>query len=129
MLTDEQIIALRNKYKNPLNVKKSIENIAEIIVDKYHTAYKEVTMQPIKKLKLQDNNYIQQLETVLLDQIQKLNDDSIQSTDEETKKLYERSNAISNLAKNFSELQRTKLDIVKLAIQGEGLYDNVLGIE
>lgn len=129
MLTDEQIIALRNKYKNPLNVKKSIENIAEIIVDKYHTAYKEVTMQPIKKLKLQDNNYIQQLENVLLDQIQKLNDDSIQSTDEESKILYERSNAISNLAKNFSELQRTKLDIVKLAIQGEGLYDNVLGIE
>lgn len=70
-----------------------------------------------------------ELESVLLDQIEKLNDDSIGEDIEATKAMVERSKAISELAKNVCEMNRLKLDIVKECNSNGGLYEQYLGIE
>lgn len=70
-----------------------------------------------------------ELESVLLDQIEKLNDDSIGEDIEATKAMVERSKAISELAKNVCEMNRLKLDIVKECNSNGGLYEQYLGVE
>lgn len=70
-----------------------------------------------------------ELEAVLLDQIEKLNDDSIAEDVEATKAMVERSKAISDLTKNVVEMNRLKLDIVRECNNNGGLYDKYLGIE
>lgn len=80
-----------------------------------------------------------ELESVLLDQIEKLNDDSIgvktnpdgtvENDPEEIKAMVERSKAISELTKNVVEMNRLKLDIVKECNSNGGLYEKYLGID
>lgn len=70
----------------------------------------------------------QELENVLMDQIEKLNDDSIGGDAENIKLMIERSKAISELTKNVVEMNRFKLDVVKAAETTGGLYDEYLGI-
>lgn len=70
-----------------------------------------------------------ELELVLLDQIEKLNDDSIGEDIEATKAMVERSKAIAELTKNVCEINRLKLDIVKECNSNGGLYEHYLGIE
>lgn len=81
---------------------------------------------------------ILELENVLLDQIEKLNDDSVMSDTEQVKNLIERSRAVSDLTNSFIEIQKTKLDAQKVKIeavkvasnQGYGLkFEKYLGIE
>lgn len=70
-----------------------------------------------------------QLEEVLMDQIQKLNDDSIFEKEEEAKIIIDKSKAISDLVKNYTELQNTKINIVRTVENNGGLYEGYLGIE
>lgn len=72
---------------------------------------------------------ITELEKVLLDQIEKLNDDSIMEQPEQAKMLIDRSNSISSLANSFMSIQKTKLDIVKELNKNGGLYESYLGIK
>jgi hypothetical protein len=72
---------------------------------------------------------IKELEATLLDQIEKLNDDSIAESEESCRALIERSNAISNLSHNVIEIQRLRLDVVKTLENNGGLYEEYLGIE
>lgn len=72
---------------------------------------------------------ITELEKVLLDQIEKLNDDSIMEEPEQAKMLIDRSNSISSLANSFMSIQKTKLDIVKELNKNGGLYESYLGIK
>ena len=72
---------------------------------------------------------ITELEKVLLDQIEKLNDDSIMEEPEQAKMLIDRSNSISSLANSFMSIQKTKLDIVKELTKNGGLYESYLGIK
>lgn len=72
---------------------------------------------------------ITELEKVLLDQIEKLNDDSIMEQPEQAKMLIDRSNSISNLANSFISVQKTKLDVVKELNKNGGLYESYLGIK
>ena len=72
---------------------------------------------------------IKELEATLLDQIEKLNDDSIAESEESCRALIERSNAISNLSRNVIEIQRLRLDVVKTLENNGGLYEEYLGIE
>ncbi len=72
---------------------------------------------------------LNELEMVLLDQIEKLNDDSVGEDEIATKLMVDRSKAISDLANNVMSLNRLKLDVVKcIEINGE-LYDKYLGLE
>lgn len=71
---------------------------------------------------------LNELENVLLDQIEKLNDDSISEDEKATEMLVNRSKAISDLAGNVMNLNRLKLDVVKHAEQNGGVYDDYLGI-
>lgn len=71
---------------------------------------------------------LNELENVLLDQIEKLNDDTIADDEKLTRMLVERSQAISNLSTNVMNLNRLKLDVVKHAEVNGGLYDSYLGI-
>lgn len=71
---------------------------------------------------------LNELENVLLDQIEKLNDDTIADDEKLTRMLVERSQAISNLSANVMNLNRLKLDVVKHAEVNGGLYDSYLGI-
>lgn len=68
------------------------------------------------------------LENVLMDQIEKLNDDSIGEDKEATRLMVDRSKSIADLAKNMVEIQRLKLDCVKEMNNNGGLYENYLGI-
>ena len=72
---------------------------------------------------------IKELESVLLDQIEKLNDDSISEDEEKAKILIERSKAISELTKSYVEVNRMKLDVVKELNKGGSLYEGYLGID
>ena len=72
-----------------------------------------------------------ELEKVLLDQIEKLNDDSVMDEPEKARILVERSRYMSDLANSFIELNRLKLDIVKEMSRNRGseIYANYLGVE
>ena len=75
------------------------------------------------------NNRLQELENVLLDQIEKLNQDDIASDKEAAQVLIERSQAMSTLANSYISINRLKLDVVKELNNSGGLYENYLGIE
>lgn len=70
-----------------------------------------------------------ELENVLLDQIEKLNDDSIGEDVEQVKQMVERSKAISALSNNVMEINRFKLDVVEHCEKNGNLYEQFLGIE
>ena len=73
---------------------------------------------------------INELENVLLDQIEKLNDDSIADNKEEVEKIIGRSKAISDLASNYINIQQLKISAV-LAVEKTGgmpAYEKYLGI-
>lgn len=72
---------------------------------------------------------IEELEKTLLDQIEKLNDDTIFEDKEKAGTLVERSKAISSLTQNFVNVQRMKLDVVKTLSDSGGIYEEYLGIE
>lgn len=72
---------------------------------------------------------IEELEKTLLDQIEKLNDDSIFEDKEQAEILVTRSQAISSLAQNFVAVQNMKLNFVKTLSENGGIYENYLGIE
>ena len=76
-----------------------------------------------------ENIRIKQLENVLLNQIEKLNDDSIFDTEEKAKLMFEKSRVISDLSQNFTDIQRIKLEVVRYAETNRTLYTNYLGIE
>ena len=71
---------------------------------------------------------ITELEGVLLDQIEKLNDDSLAADPEEAQRMIERSKAMSDLADSYINLNRMKLDVVKELNRNGGLYEGYLGI-
>lgn len=71
---------------------------------------------------------LQELENVLLDQIEKLSDDSIGEDKEATKLMVERSVSISQLASNVVAINNLKLNIVKELNKNDS-YAEVLGIE
>lgn len=72
---------------------------------------------------------IKELENALLDQIEKLNDDSIAEDEEKSKTLIERSRAMSELADSYIGACRMKLDVVKELNRSGGLYEDYLEIE
>lgn len=72
---------------------------------------------------------IKELEKTLLDQIEKLNDDSIADSEETCRALIERSNAMSDLTNSYIGIQRLKLDVVKTLENNGGLYEEYLGID
>ena len=72
---------------------------------------------------------IKEVENMLIDQIAKLNDDSIMGDAEQAKLLIDRSIQISNLSNSFVNLNQLKLDIVKELNKSGGLYESYLGIE
>lgn len=72
---------------------------------------------------------IKELENVLLDQIEKLNDDSIAEDGDKAKIMIERSRAMSDLADSYINVNRMKLDVVKELNKNGGLYEDYLGIE
>lgn len=72
---------------------------------------------------------INELENVLLDQIEKLNDDTIFEDKEKAGILVERSKAISSLTQNFVNVQNMKLNVVKTLSENGGIYESYLGIE
>lgn len=70
-----------------------------------------------------------ELENVLLDQIEKLNDDSIFEDKEAVKNLIERSKTISDLTNSYIDIQRTKLDAQKLKIDTvKIMHETAIGI-
>lgn len=72
---------------------------------------------------------VQELENVLLDQIEKLNDDSVMDDPERAKILIERSQSMANLTNAYIGVNRMKLDVVKELNKGGNLYEKYLGIE
>ena len=72
---------------------------------------------------------ILELENVILDQIEKLNDDSLMEDKDSAKLMIEKSKAISELTDSFIGINRMKLDVVKEMNKNGGLYEEFLGIE
>ena len=72
---------------------------------------------------------LDELENTLLDQIEKLNDDSLSDDLEKAQMMIEKSKVMSDLAGRLNEMNRLKLDIYKEANANGGLYENFLGIE
>ena len=74
---------------------------------------------------------INELEKVLMDQIEKLNDDSIGEDAEQTRLIVDRSKAMSDLTNNIMAVNRFKLDVVKQLSESGTIpaYEKYLGIE
>ena len=72
---------------------------------------------------------LDELENTLLDQIEKLNDDSLADDPEKAKMMIEKSKVMSDLAGRLNEMNRLKLDIYKEANANGGIYEKLLGIE
>ena len=72
---------------------------------------------------------IKELELTLIDQIEKLNDDSIAEDEQACRAMIEKSNAMSGLTNAYIGIQRLKLDVVKQLDKNGGLYEEYLGIE
>jgi hypothetical protein len=70
-----------------------------------------------------------ELEKTLLDQIEKLNDDSLADDPDKARLMIDKSRAMSDLAGKAIEMNRLKLDIYKEANQNGGIYEKLLGIE
>ena len=70
-----------------------------------------------------------ELENTLLDQIEKLNDDSLTEDEQACRAMIEKSNAMSGLTNAYIGIQRLKLDVVKQLDKNGGLYEEYLGIE
>ena len=70
-----------------------------------------------------------ELEAVLLDQIEKLNDDSLGEDVEKAQMMIDKSKAISDLAGRVNDLNRLKLDVYKEANANGGVYEKMLGID
>ena len=131
-MTPEQIQQIREKYQNPLYMKQAINSVADKFADEYIKQEMNIEVDGGKK-KMEKSaikmTRFDELENVLLNQIEMLNDESILTEKESATIAIEKSKAISALAGNFTELQKTKLDIVKTARQDRGVYDKYLGIE
>ena len=72
---------------------------------------------------------LDELENTLLDQIEKLNDDSLADDLEKAQMMIEKSKVMSDLAGRLNEMNRLKLDIYKEANANGGMYEKILGIE
>lgn len=72
---------------------------------------------------------LDELENTLLDQIEKLNDDSLADDPEKARLMIEKSKVMSDLAGRVTEMNRLKLDVYKEANQNGGIYEKFLGIE
>ena len=72
---------------------------------------------------------LDELENTLLDQIEKLNDDSIADDPDKARLMIEKSKVMSDLAGRVTEMNRLKLDVYKEANQNGGIYEKFLGIE
>lgn len=72
---------------------------------------------------------IDELEKTLLDQIEKLNDDSLAEDFENARIMIEKSKVMSDLAGRVNELNRLKFDFYKEANANGGIYEKFLGIE
>ena len=107
-------------------MKQAINSVADKLADEY---IKQEMKVEVKEKKTMPNNRIKELENVLLDQIEKLNDDSIFEEEERAKIMIEKSKAISELSKNFTDIQRIKLEVVRQAENSGTSYTKYLGIE
>lgn len=72
---------------------------------------------------------ISELENVLLDQIEKLNDDSIADDPDKARIMIEKSRAMQEIATQVVAINKLKLDIYKEANANGGIYEKFLGIE
>lgn len=126
-MTAEQIQQIKEKYKNPTNMQHAINNVAGILANEYVKQGLNIELK--EKKTMAGNSKIKELENVLLDQIEKLNDDSLFEDEEKAKIMIEKSKAISDLSKNFTEIQRMKLEVVRHAENNGTLYTKYLGIE
>lgn len=72
---------------------------------------------------------LDELEMTLLDQIEKLNDDSLTNDIEQARIMIDKSKAISDLAGRVNELNNLKLAVYKEANANGGVYEKFLGIE
>ena len=72
---------------------------------------------------------LDELENTLLDQIEKLNDDSLADDPENAKMMIEKSKVMSDLAGRVTELNRLKFDVYREANANGGIYEKLLGIE
>lgn len=131
-MTAEQIQQIKEKYKNPLYMKQAINSVAGVLADECIKQEMNIEVDG-EKMKMEKTEIkktrFDELEVVLLNQIEMLNDESILTDKESATITIEKSKAISALAGNFTELQKTKLDIVKTAMKDRGVYDKYLGLE
>lgn len=72
---------------------------------------------------------LDELENTLLDQIEKLNDDSLAEDPDKARLMIEKSKVMSDLAGRVTEMNRLKLDVYKEANANGGIYEKFLGIE
>ena len=72
---------------------------------------------------------LDELENTLLDQIEKLNDDSLADDLEKAQMMIEKSKVMSDLAGRVTELNRLKLDVYREANENGGIYEKFLGIK
>lgn len=108
-------------------MQQAINNVATKLADEF--IRQGTKPRKPKEIKTMTKGKIFELESVLLDQIEKLNDDSIAEDVENAKIIIDKSKAISDLASNYTEVQRLKLDVVKHLENNGGLYEKYLGIE
>lgn len=126
-MTAEQIQQIKEKYKNPTNMQHAINIVADNLADEY--IKQEMNVEIKEKKTMAGNSKVKELENVLLDQIEKLNDDSLFEDEGKAKLIIEKSKAISDLSRNFTEIQRMKLEVVRHAENNGTLYTKYLGIE
>lgn len=130
-MTEYEIEAIKKKYQNKNVLQEAVENIADLFAGVYIKKIKiDVPVKETKSRSFKLSNKIQELENVLLDQIEKLSDDSLFENKETANIVLEKSKAISSLSSNFVDLQQLKLNIVKTVSNSRNdSFNSFLGIE
>lgn len=115
-MTPEEIIAIRNKYKNKQQMKLAIDSVAGNLADEYirqgYKSDKVITNKPITRSNGMKNS-LTDLNNYLFEQLERLMDDEVCSDDEKTKMELAKTDTICKVANTIINNANTQLSAMK----------------
>lgn len=123
-MTAEEIIAIRNKYKNKQQMKVAIDSVANNLADEFikqgYKSEKVITNKPITRSNGMKNS-LTDLNNYLFEQLERLMDDEVCSDDEKTKTELAKTDTICKVANTIIHNADVQLSAMKFRKENEML--------
>lgn len=124
-MTPEEIIAIRNKYKNKQQMKVAIDSVANNLADEFiKQGYKSEKVIIRKPIVIRSNgmkNSLTDLNNYLFEQLERLMDDEVCSDDEKTKMELAKTETICKVANTIIHNADVQLSAMKFRKENEML--------